>query len=268
LKIEEALKIKELSRNEKEYILSKLLNKDRMFLHLNPEFEFDENKFLEIVKLRLKEYPIEYIFKEAYFYGDKFYIEEGVLIPRDDTEPLIDIVKKELKYYVNHLKYNKKIIITEIGIGSGIISIILAKNLNIDAKFIATDINPKAIEISKKNLELHKVNIDLRLCNLIDCVDEKIDIIISNPPYVEEDWKFEALKYEPKEAIFSKDRGTYLLKEIVKEGIKRKVKLIICECGYNQKELLSEFFEELNLNNFYFYKDLSHNIRGFVIKLY
>jgi release factor glutamine methyltransferase len=262
LKIKEALKIKELSRSEKEYILSKLLNKDNIFLHLNPEYEFDEKEFLKIIELRKKEYPIEYIFNEAYFYGEKFYIEEGILVPRDDTEPLIDIAIKELEYYVNLRKQTN---IAEIGVGSGIISITLAKKFP-QFKFIATDINPKAIEISQINAKTHNVDIDFKLSNLLDEIDENIDIIISNPPYVEEEWEYEALKYEPKEAIFASENGTYLLKKIVKEGIKRKVKLIICEFGYNQKKLMIDFFKSLNIKNYYFYKDLSGNTRGFVIK--
>jgi release factor glutamine methyltransferase len=263
LKIKEALKINGVSRNEKEYILCKLLNKNKMFLHLNPDFEFDEKEYLKIINLRKKEYPLEYIFNEAYFYGEKFYIEEGILVPRDDTEPLIDVAIKELEYYVN---LKKQINITEIGVGSGIISITLAKKFP-QFKFIATDINPKAIKISKINAKIHNVNnIEFRLSNLLNKVDEKIDIIISNPPYVEEDWEFEALKYEPKEALFTSDNGTFLLKEIVKEGIKRKVKLVICEFGYNQKNLMIDFFESLNIKNYYFYKDLSGNTRGFVIK--
>ena len=261
MKIKEALKIKNLSRSEKEYILSKLLNKDKMFLHLNPEYEFDEKEFLEIIELRKKEYPLEYLFKEAYFYGEKFYIEEGILVPRDDTESLIDIVIKELENYV---KLGEKLTIAEIGVGSGVISITLAKKF--DFKFIATDINKKAIEVSKINSKTHNVNIDFKLSNLLDEVKEKIDIIISNPPYVEEEWEFEALKYEPKEALFAKDNGTFLLKKIVDEAIKREVKLLICEFGYKQKELMEKFFLEKGIKNYYFYKDLSGNTRGFVVK--
>ena len=260
MQIKEAIKLG--NRGEIEYILQKLLNKDKMFLHLNPEYQFDETEFLKILELRKKEYPLEYIFNEVWFYGEKFYIKEGVLIPRDDTEPLIDVVKSELKHYV---KQKNTLNIAEIGIGSGIISITLAKKIK--ANFIATDINPLAIEVTKENLKFHNVDIKLYLTNLLDKVDEKIDIIISNPPYVEEEWNFEALKYEPKEAIFAKDNGTYLLKEIVKEGIKRKVKMIICEMGYNQKKIMTKFFEENSIKDFYFYKDLSGNDRGFVVKL-
>ena len=262
MKIEEALKIKDISRNEIEYILSKILNKDKIFLHLNPKYEFDEKEFLKIIELRKKEYPLEYIFKEAYFYGEKFYIEEGILVPRDDTESLINIAIKELNYYV---KQEKKLTIAEIGVGSGIISIILAKRFP-NFRFIATDINKKAIEISKINAKTYNVNIDFRLSNLLDEVDEKIDIIISNPPYVEEEWEFEALKYEPKEALFAKDNGTFLLKEIINIAIKREVKLLICEFGYKQKELMEKFFLEKGIKNYYFYKDLSGNMRGFVVK--
>ena len=260
MKINEAIKLG--NRGEIEYILQKLLDKDKMFLHLNPEYEFDETKFLEILELRKKEYPLEYIFNEVYFYGEKFYIEEGILVPRDDTEPLIDVVLNELKDYVNNNEKNLNI--AEIGMGSGIISIILYKHLK--ANFLATDINSLALNVTNKNQKLHNTNITLYHTNLLDNIDKKIDVIVSNPPYVENEWEFEALKYEPKEAIFAKDKGTFLLKEIVKEGIKRKVKMIICEMGYNQKELMIKFFESLDLDNFYFYKDLSDNDRGFVIK--
>ena len=256
MKIKEAIKLG--NRSEVEYILEKILNKDKIFLHLNPEYEFDENQFLKIIELRKKEYPLEYIFNEAYFYGDTFYIKEGVLVPRDDTEPLIDIVLKEIKDFKNPT-------IAEIGMGSGIISITLAKRIK--AKFIATDINPLALEVTSKNIKNHNVDINLYLTNLLDDVNENIDIIISNPPYVEEEWVYEALKYEPKEALFAKDNGTYLLKEIVKEGIKREVKMIICEMGHNQKKLMTKFFDENGIKNFYFYKDLSGNDRGFVVKL-
>jgi len=260
MKIKEAVKLG--NRGEIEYILEKLLDKDKIFFHLNPEYEFDETKFLGILALRQKQYPLEYIFNEAWFYGEKFYIKEGVLVPRDDTEPLIDIAIKELKDYVN---LNKSLNIAEIGMGSGIISITLSKYIK--ANYIATDINPLALEVTNKNMQLHNAKIKLYHTNLLDNIDESIDIIISNPPYVEEEWEYEALKYEPKEALFAKDNGTYLLKEIVKEGIKRKVKMIICEMGYHQKEIMTKFFKETGIKDFYFYQDLSGNDRGFVVKL-
>jgi len=252
-------------RFEIEYILENILEKDKMFIHLNPEFEFNDKVFLEIIELRKNGYPIEYIFEEVYFYGEQFYIKEGVLIPRDDTEPLIDISLRWIPYYVNQ---EKKLTIAEIGVGSGIISTIIAKKFQNrkDITFIATDINPIALEVTKQNLAKHNVDIKLYLTNLLDGVEESIDIIISNPPYVEEEWENEQLKYEPKEAIFAKDNGTYLLKKIVKEGIRRGVKLIICEMGYNQKELMKNFFDSLKLNNYSFYKDLSGNDRGFILK--
>ena len=246
-------------RNDVEYILEKLFNLDKIFIHLNPDYEIDSDKFLEVINLLKKKYPIEYIFNEVYFYGEKFYIKEGVLIPRDDTEPLIDIFKKELKDYVN---YDLKI--AEVGVGSGVISITL-KKLFPNFHFIATDINPIAIEVTKKNLKLHNVEIELYLRNLLDGI-ENIDIIISNPPYVEDTWENDDLKYEPKEAIFAKDNGTYLLKEILKEAMRKKVKMVICEMGYNQKDLMIQFFKENNIKDFYFYKDLSNNDRGFVVK--
>ena len=247
------------SRYNIEYILTKILNKDKMFLYLNEDFEFDETYFLEIIEKIEKNYPIEYIFEEVYFYSQKFYIKEKVLIPRDDTEILIDIAKEELK------KFKEKIKIAEIGVGSGVISITLSK-LFPNFSFIGSDINPVAIEIAEKNSKLHNQNIKFYLTNLLDNIDEKIDVIISNPPYVEKSWQNEKLKYEPKEAIFADDNGTSILKQIVKLAIEKKVKLLICEMGYNQKRIMSSFFETYNIQNYYFYKDLNNNDRGFVLK--
>jgi len=255
VKIKEAIKL--AKRADVEYILEKILNKDKMFLHLNMDYEFDADEFLRILQMHKKGYPLEYIFNEAYFYGNKFYIKEGVLIPRDDTEPLIDVALKEIK--------GDNLTIAEVGVGSGVISITLAQKLN--AKFIATDINPIAIDVSKYNAKLYNTNIEFYLTDVLEGIDEKIDVIISNPPYVEEEWQNEELKYEPKEAIFSKDNGTFLLKKIIKEGIAKGAKLIICEMGYNQKKYIEEFLLQNNIKKYYFYKDLANRYRGFVIKL-
>lgn len=181
------------------------------------------------------------------------------MIPRDDTESLIEESIKELK----NLEIKN---IAEIGVGSGVISITLAKEFP-NLEFIATDINLKALELTKENIKKHDIkNIKLFNTSLLDNIDEKIDVIISNPPYVEESHK-KPNQFEPDSAFFAKDEGTYLLKEIVKEGIKRKVKLILCEMGYQQKESMEKFFKSENLQNYRFYKDLSDNYRGFVISL-
>ena len=257
--IQQALNFSSISLNTTEYILSKLLKKDKIFLHLNRNFEFNEREFLEILKKIEEGYPLEYIFEEVEFFSEEFYITEGVLIPRDDTESLIEEALKEFP----KLKIKN---VAEIGVGSGIISITLAKQFP-NINFIATDINPKALEVTKINIKKHNIkNVKTFETSLLDGIEEKIDVIISNPPYVEETHT-KPNKYEPDNAFFAPENGTFLLKEIVKEGIKREVKLIICEMGYNQKEAMKEFFESLDLQNYRFYKDLNSNMRGFVIKL-
>jgi len=253
------------NRVDIEYILEKLFNLDKIYIHLNPTHKIDKDRFMKVISLLNKGYPIEYIFNEVYFYSEKFYIEEGVLIPRDDTEPLIDIIKNEIRYYVKQKAKLPKI--AEIGIGSGIISITIKKTYP-QIEVIGSDINPLAIKVTQKNLKLHNVNMKLYLTNLLDKVKEQqIEFIISNPPYVEEDWNNEKLKYEPQEAIFAPDNGTYYLKKIVKLAIQKKAKRVICEMGYNHKKIMEHFFSELNLSNYYFYKDLNNNDRGFVVRL-
>lgn len=257
--IKDAINCSSLPLHTTEYILSKLLKKDKIFLHLNRNFEFNEKEFLEVLEKIDSGYPMEYIFEEVEFFGEEFYIKEGVLIPRDDTEPLIEEAFKEFK----NLEIKN---VAEIGVGSGIISITLAKKFH-NINFFATDINPKALEVTKENIKKHNIkNLRTFETSLLNNIDEKIDVILSNPPYVEES-HIKPNEYEPDSAFFAKDDGTYLLKEIVKEGIKREVKLIICEMGYKQKDAMKRFFDSLNIKNYRFYRDLSDNYRGFVIKL-
>ncbi|NPA54820.1 MAG: peptide chain release factor N(5)-glutamine methyltransferase [Epsilonproteobacteria bacterium] len=246
-----------LPRHEVEYILQKLLGVEKIFLHLHEKYEFDGDQFLQIVALRRKNYPLEYIFNEVEFYSQKFFIQEGVLIPRDDTEILIDVAKEELKCFTSPT-------IAEVGVGSGVICITLSRF--IDAKFIATDINPLALEVTKHNMHLHNADIQLHLTNLLDNIEDDIDILISNPPYVQEDWHNDALKYEPPEALYAKDNGTYIIKQLIQLAKKRRIKLLICEIGYHQRDLLTQFLTSHHITDFEFIKDLNGNDRVMVVR--
>jgi release factor glutamine methyltransferase len=240
---------------EAEILLSFALKKDRLFLHLNSDMQIDEKEFFKYVKRRANYEPIEYITKSVSFYSENFFIDYGALIPRPETEILIDELSKELKG-------SEKVL--EIGIGSGVISIILKKRFpNLD--IVATDISPKALEIAKKNIEKFELDIKLVQTNLMDNLEKDFDIIVSNPPYIKNSFALEknVKDYEPKEALFGGEVGDEILKEIIKLFKESRAKILACEIGYEQKDRLKEDLKGLDVR---FYRDLAGFDRGFIAK--
>ncbi len=262
-----AKKLSDVARRplfEAEILLSNILKQDRVYLHIHNE-EVLEEKLLKIffkdIERRAQNFPIEYITKKVSFYSEEFYIEEGVLIPRPETELLIDKV-------LENVDLDEKVTVAEIGIGSGVISIILAKKLK-NARFIATDISKKAMEVSKINLKKHSVEekVELKECSLLDCVEEKVDIIVSNPPYIAKDFKLDKnVTFEPEEALFGGKSGDELIKKIIDIALLKEANLLICEMGYDQKESIKRYCEKKGLRP-EFYKDLAGLDRGFVLKI-
>jgi len=194
--------VKILSQIEEEYfaqkeareILSHLLNLPPLHLFLYPELEISENKLSQLSQIleeRLKLKPLPYILKKAYFFGRPFYVEEGVLIPRQETEILIEVALEELKE--RKLLEDSQRTFLEIGCGSGIISITLLLEAPI-LKAYATDLSSKAIEITLINGNYYMVLDRLYLLrgNLFSPFKRAplFDFIISNPPYLSErEWE-------------------------------------------------------------------------------
>ncbi len=256
------LKVTQYPKKEALILLSYFLCKDEVWLFLHEDSKIkNSDGYFNLIKRRANEEPIEYITKKVSFYSEEFFIDYGALIPRPETELLVDEVIKLAK------NFKKEINISEIGIGSGIISIMLAKNIK-NSKITATDTSIKAIEIAKKNIEKFSFLDKIKVFNssYLDCVEEKIDIIVSNPPYVANDYEVEKpLHYEPKEAIFAGEEGDEILKNIIHVAKKKKVKYLACEIGYNQKDSIVELLDKLSFGEYYFYKDLSGFDRGFVV---
>jgi release factor glutamine methyltransferase len=223
----------------------------------------DTDKLFELVNRRCKNEPFEYITNKVSFYSEEFYIAEGALIPRPETELLIDEVFKTCPDKDADIQF------VEVGIGSGIISIMLALHYK-NAKFIAVDISEDALEIAKKNIEKFGLSerIELRHGSLLDPVEEKIDYLVSNPPYIEEGVELESnLDYEPQNALFGGKVGDEIIKKLLDEVLKRDIKLFSCEMGYDQKGTISEYLEEEKFKALEFYKDYANFDRGFTLKL-
>ena len=248
---------------EAELLLSHHLKKDRIYL-LTHEYDKveDVENFKLLIKRREKNEPYEYIVGEASFYDLHLEVEEGVLIPRPETEILIDLV-------ADIIKKENITSIAEIGVGTGAISVVLARKF-LNLQSIATDICDAPLRVAQININKYELGkqIELRKSNLIDKVSEPVQLVVSNPPYIAENFLLESnvVDYEPKEALFGGRVGDELLKQIILDVKARDIKWLACEMGYDQKEPISEFVKQLGVQSIKFYKDLAGFDRGFIIE--
>ena len=252
----------ERPRFEAELLLSYHLKKERTYLHAFDDAKVEDVEAFEaLVERRAKHEPYEYIVGSASFYDIELQVEEGVLIPRPETEILIDLVAEIIE------RENIRSI-AEVGVGSGAISVVLARKFP-NLKIVATDICDTPIKISCQNIKYFGLEeqIEVRKSSILDEVRENLELVVSNPPYIAEDFILESnvVDYEPKEALFGGVVGDELLKQIVLDVKARDIKYLACEMGYDQKEPMSTFFNEIGVTNYKFYKDLANFDRGFVI---
>jgi len=247
---------------EAELLLAYVLKKDRTYLITHDNDNVDIKEYESLVARRKKNEPYEYIVGEASFYDIYLHVEEGVLIPRPETEILIDLVADIIE---------KKNItsIAEIGVGTGAISVVLARKFP-NLRSIATDICDAPLRVAQININKYKLNKQVKLCksNLIDEVGEPVELVVSNPPYIAEDFLLESnvVDYEPKEALFGGRVGDELLKQIILDVKQRGIKWLACEMGYDQKEPIQAFVNELGVKSIQFYQDLAGFDRGFIIE--
>ncbi|MBS7233337.1 peptide chain release factor N(5)-glutamine methyltransferase [Flavobacterium psychroterrae] len=183
-------------------------------LALNHELTFSENDFVVwdsfLTELK-KEVPIQYLLGKTHFYGLDFEVNENVLIPRPETEELVEWIINEN----SKIDTSKKIKILDIGTGSGCIAISLAKNIP-NAEVYGIDVSKKAIETAKRNAINNKTGVTFMLQNILETEALKcnFDIIVSNPPYVrnleKEEIKKNVLDYEPHLALFVDDNDALI----------------------------------------------------------
>jgi release factor glutamine methyltransferase len=251
--------ISEIPNKEARILLASYLKKDQIWIITHDNEDIEVEGYFELIKRREDNEPIEYITNSASFYGENFYVDSNVLIPRPETEILIDEV-------VSTCKGIKKPIIVEIGTGSGIISIMLAHLLP-NAIIKAVDISPEALHVAKLNAKNHGVSdrIEFILSDLLTSCDEKnFDVLVSNPPYIANSEPLHVgLSYEPSLALYGGKVGGEILEKIYNLAKTRKVSFLACEMGYDQKEHISTIASPLKPR---FYKDLANHDRGFIVK--
>lgn len=185
--------------------------------------------------------PVQYIVGEVDFCGNILKVNKNVLIPRFETEELVDQTIK----YINRF-FNKKVDILDIGTGSGAIAISLKKKVN--SNVTATDISKEAIDVAKENAILNKVDIDFINTNIYENIDNKFDVVISNPPYIAYDEEIMDIvkNNEPHTALYADNNGLYFYEQILKN-----IKTIL-----KDKYLISFEIGEKQFNDIKKYKDL------------
>ena len=226
---------------DSEILLQKALKKDRKFLILNPKKNIKTNKvkiFKTLVRRREKGEPISYIINKKEFWNNNFYINSDVLIPRPDSETLVEQV---LKIYDKNAKKN----ILDIGTGSGCLLLAILKERH---NFFGTgiDISKKALNVASFNAKVHQLGNRVKFYN--SDVDKfllgKYDLIISNPPYIE-NYRLKYLdrgiiSYEPRIALDGGHDGCSKVKNVIYRTsslLKKNGKLIL-EIGFNQKKVV------------------------------
>lgn len=233
-------------------ILCHILQVDRLYLIINKDIILTSEQILEYRELIEKRFcgvPVQYITGIQEFMGLEFYLEEGVLIPRPDTEILIE---KVLDSIDKDGKYN----IIDIGTGSGAITVSLAKYIQ-NSYIYSIDISQKALNIARKNAMKNDVMSKISFLNgslfkpLEDIgISEKIDILVSNPPYIPtrdiDNLQIEVSKFEPKLALDGGEDGLDFYREIINKAprVLKNNGLIALEVGHDQARRVIKLMEE------------------------
>ena len=242
-----------------DWIMCEVLGKRRSELAFVSEISVeDEAKIMNAAEKRMKHIPLGYIFGKTNFYGYDLMVNENVLIPRLDTEILIETAIKEIKSRENAT-------ILDIGTGSGAIAIVLNKETN--AKTIAVDVSEKALEVAKQNAITNNAEVEFIHSNLFENLGKiKVDFIVSNPPYIESSviagLDKEVRDNEPILALDGGEDGLDFYRVIVKEA-KNHLNpngMLLFEIGYNQGEALKELMKN-GFKNVKVIKDYGNNDR-------
>ncbi len=243
-------------------LLAHILNVEKEYLIIHDDevlLSLQENEFFEKVNKLCSGVPIQYLTNSQEFMGFNFYVDENVLIPQPDTEILVENVISIIKNLQKSCQ--KEITVLDLCTGSGIIGVCLKKYLQ-NVNVLSSDISSNALEIAKKNTNLQNVKIDFKKSDLFENIDEKFDVIVSNPPYIKTDKINELskeVKTEPRLALDGGQDGLDFYRKIIKESTNffRKTGYLALEIGYDQKEAVENLFKNFKYKEIKIFKDLS-----------
>ena len=243
-----------LDNIESRILLKYILKQDDSYIIINSEKNLKENQEKKVINYadKIKNgYPLQYITNSQEFMGLTFYVDDNVLIPQPDTENLVIVAinKIENKNHEEISKTNKeKIKILDLCTGSGAIAVSIKSILKEKVEIIASDISQKAIEVARKNAKKHNVQIKFICSDMFEKINEKFDLIVTNPPYI----RSKEIKLLPeevqKEPNIALDGGLDGLEyyRLIRKNIKKYLKengTLIMEIGYDQKEDVQKMFK-------------------------
>ena len=254
---------------DSEILLSKVLSKSREFILTNIDKKINSQKvdeFNKLIEKRTSHEPIAYILKEKEFWSRKFFVDKGSLIPRPETELMVEKISKIYK--------NRAINILDIGTGSGCILISLITELK-NSRGIGVDISRDAIRIAKKNVKIHKLKNKIKLVNssFSKMINKKFDLIVSNPPYIKKgeikNLQLDIKSFEPKIALDGGNDGLDVITKVIyksKEILKNNGMLAL-EIGNEQFKQVSKILIRKNFRIDSIIKDYKNNVRCILSKL-
>ena len=233
--------LKKYHKIEIELLLGHVLRKSKEFVFLHPETRLTARQLKILASLiarRKKGEPVAYILGYKDFYGLKFRVNKDVLVPRPETEMVVDLVKRlagtalepsagsersQLAERPRPFPTARPIRILDLGTGSGNIIISLAKVLGSKAEYFASDISEKALRVARQNARTHKAKVKFYHSDILENVRVSPDIIIANLPYGWKAWKRQSsaetagLKFEPQEALFTGENGLHLYRRLLEQ---------------------------------------------------
>ena len=218
-------------------------NDTELLMHLRDEMPQEElEKFQRNVEKYVNGYPAQYIIGKADFYGSKFKVNENTLIPRMETEELVD-------WILNENKVNDSLRVVDIGTGTGAIGLSLKKAVP-EWKITLSDISTEALKVAAENAQTLDEEVYLTQSDLFENLNGKFDIIVSNPPYIAEDEKGlmdqSVLEHEPSLALFADNQGLKIYQRLAKECAPYLADdaLMYLEIGFKQGKAVKEIFQK------------------------
>ncbi len=230
--------------------------------HNRPISPKEVENYRQLIIRRAKGEPVAYITGKKEFFGFSFKVTKNVLIPRPETELLVEKTVSLIK------KSNRQhpLKIADVGTGSGCIIITIGKLSQRPAKLFATDISEKALTIARENAKIHNIDISFIKTDLLTDLEENFSLIVSNPPYIpfkDERVDLNVTKYEPKTALYGGKKGTEIIEKLIKQSFKRLVEdgYLLIEIGDGQAQQVKETFNSTGFKNIETIKDLSRKER-------
>ena len=230
------------SRLTAEVLLTHALRRERSYLYAHPEEELSEVAWIHYGRYlheRLKGKPTQYITGRQEFYGRDFRVTSDVLIPRPETEHLVDAAITRV---------NSRDLVLDVGTGSGAIAISLA--LETRARVFATDISSAALDVARENARRLSAQVDFIACNLLDAFEERsVDLVVSNPPYVPgtdlAGLQREVRDYEPHIALSAGPTGVEIYERLIADAARvlRPQGWLLMELGYNSLDSVRAMLE-------------------------